>query len=233
MHQISDKVFAEDFLFELDIATPLLPSPYEEFPFLVIENFLDENICKEIIETAKADSDATDAELRSSDETLNQKIRNTKIHKLTAQHQKLYDEALNTLRPKIEDFYSLSLTSATKPQLLEYTKGSFYKAHADDSSILVDKNGNIVGFKQVAPQRKVTTLLVVSEQGSDKLSPYQFSGGELTFNYFKDSEGQPLLFTPKMGTLIVFGSNPIYTHEVKVVEDGYRLTVAQWHDAIL
>ncbi len=233
MHQISDKVFAEDFLFETEIATPLLPSPYEIFPFLVIENFLNEETCKEIIHSAKADNDATDAELRSSDDKLNQKIRNTKIHKLTALHQKLYDEALNTIRPQIENFYSLSLTSSTKPQLLEYTKGSFYKAHSDDSSVLVDKSGSIVGFKQVAPQRKVTTLLFISEHSDKELSQYQFSGGELTFNYFKDSADQELLLTPKMGTLIVFGSNPIYTHEVKVVEGGYRLTVAQWHDALL
>ena len=233
MHQISDKVFAEDFLFETEIATPLLPSPYEAFPFLVIENFLNEETCKEIIKSAQADNDATDAELRSNNETLDQKIRNTKIHKLTALHQKLYDEALNTIRPQIENFYSLSLTSSTKPQLLEYTKGSFYKAHSDDSSVLVDKSGNIMGFKQVAPQRKITTLLFVSEHSNRELSPYQFSGGELTFNYFKDSEGKELLLTPKMGTLIVFGSNPIYTHEVKVVEDGYRLTVAQWHDALI
>ncbi len=233
MHQISDKVFAEDFLFELDIATPLLPSPYEEFPFLIIENFLDEATCKEIIDQAKASSDVTDAQLRSSITSLNQKIRNTKIHTLTTLHQKLYDDALNTIRPQIDNFFSLSMTSSTKPQVLEYTKGSFYKAHSDDSSILIDKSGNIKGFKQVAPQRKVTTLLFISEHSDDKLSPYQFSGGELTFNYFKDSEGLPLILTPKMGTLIVFGSNPIYTHEVKVVEDGYRLTVAQWHDAIL
>ena len=233
MHQISDKVFAEDFLFELDIATPLLPSPYEAFPFLVIENFLDDATCREIVDSAKNNSDTTDAELRSSDETLNQKIRNTKIHELSTIHQKLYDEALTMIRPQIENFYSLSLTSSTKPQLLEYTKGSFYKAHSDDSSVLVDKNKNIVGFKQVAPQRKITTLLFISEHNNKDLSPYQFRGGELTFNYFKDSDNKELLLTPKMGTIIVFGSNPIYTHEVKIVEDGYRLTVAQWHDALL
>ncbi|MGB5964370.1 MAG: 2OG-Fe(II) oxygenase [Sulfurimonadaceae bacterium] len=233
MHQISDKVFAEDFLFEVDIATPLLPSPYEEFPFLLIENFLDEATCKVIIDTAKQSSDTKSAELRSRHKTLNPKIRKTKILRLTDLHQKLYDEALETIRPKIESFFTLSMTLSTKPQLLEYTKGSFYKAHSDDSSVLVDKKGTIKGFKQVAPQRKVTTLLFISEYSDKELSPYQFSGGELTFNYFIDSENRPLLLTPKMGTIIIFGSNPIYTHEVKVVEDGYRLTVAQWHDAIL
>ena len=233
MHQISDKVFAEDFLFETEIATPLLSSPYEEFPFLTIENFLDEATCKEIVENAQSNSDVINAQLRSSDETLNQSIRNTKIHKLSTLHQTLYEKAFSAIRPQIESFYSLSLTSSTKPQLLEYTKGSFYKAHADDSSVLVDKNKNVVGFKQVAPQRKITTLLFLSEHSDKELTSYQFSGGELTFNYFKDEQENSLLLTPKMGTIIVFASNPIYTHEVKMVTGGYRLSVAQWHDAIL
>lgn len=233
MLQISDKIFAEKFLFELDIATPLLPSPYNELPYLVIENLLDEATCKVIIDTAKRSSDTKSAELRSRRKTLNLKIRKTEIHKLTELHQKLYDDALETIRPQIESFFALSMTLSTEPQLLEYTKGSFYKAHSDDSSILVDKEGSIIGFKQVAPQRKITTLLFISEYSDKELSPYQFNGGKLAFNYFKDSENNPLLLTPKMGTMIVFGSNPIYTHEVKVVEDGYRLTVAQWHDAIL
>jgi SM-20-related protein len=33
--------------------------------------------------------------------------------------------------------------------------------------------------------------------------------------------------------LVVFASNPIYTHEVKEVKEGYRLTLVQWHDALL
>ena len=232
MHQISDKVFAKDFLFEVEIATPLLPSPYEAYPYLLIENFLDENICKEIIDTAQTDHDGIEATLRSDKSTLNTQIRNTKIHKLSTRHQALYTSALESIRPQVEKFFSLSLTQSTQPQLLEYTQGSFYKAHSDDSSVLL-KDTQVMGFKQVAPQRKITTLLFLSEHTQEVTSPYQFSGGALSFTYFEDAEGKAIRFTPKMGSLIVFGSNPIYTHEVDEVTDGYRLTVAQWHDALL
>ena len=232
MHQISDKVFAEDFLFEVEIATPLLPSPYEVYPYLLIENFLDESTCQSIIDEARANNDVTEAALRSNQSGLNTKIRNTKIHKFSAIHHNIYNDALNNIRPTIEQFFSLSLTQSTQPQLLEYTQGSFYKAHSDDSSVLM-RDGKIIGFKQVAPQRKLTTLLFLSEYFQEVETPYQFNGGALVFNYFKDADGKTLELKGKMGTLIVFGSNPIYTHEVKEVIEGYRLTVAQWHDALL
>jgi len=232
MHQISDKIYAEDFLFEVEIATPLLPSPYEAYPYLLIENFLDEATCQSIIDKARADSDVTEAGLRSENSSLNTNIRNTKIHKFSASHQNIYTKALDNIRPTIEQFFSLSLTQSTQPQLLEYTQGSFYKAHSDDSSVLM-RDGEIIGFKQVAPQRKLTTLLFLSEYSQEVETPYQFSGGALEFNYFRDTDGKNIELKAKMGTLLVFGSNPIYTHEVQEVSEGYRLTVAQWHDALL
>lgn len=233
MRQISDEVFAEAFLFEIDIATPLLPSPYAKLPYLVIENFLDDATCREIIDQARETHDSSDAQLRSNTKADNQNIRKTKIHTLSDYHQKLYDSAFENIRQEIEHFFALSLTQATKAQVLEYTTGSFYKPHSDDSSVLVDKSKNIIGFKQVAPTRKITTLLFVSEYCEANPDAYQFCGGELLFSYFKDSEGKALEIRPKMGTLIVFGSNPIYTHEVKEVTDGLRITIAQWHDGIL
>lgn len=233
VRQISDKVFAEEFLFDLDIATPLLPSPYSEFPFLVIEGFMDELSCKAILNAAQKANNAKHAALLSRRKKLNQKIRKTKILTLTPAHKKLYTQAFNKARPQIEHFFSLSLTTSTDVQVLEYTPGSFYKAHADDSNMLVDLEGTVVGFKQVAPQRKVSSVLFTSEQSDDVHTPYQFSGGELVFNYFEDKEGNTVMFRPKMGTLIVFASNPIYTHEVKTVKEGYRLTLVQWHDALL
>ncbi len=233
MRQISDEVFAEDFLFEVEIATPLLPSPYAKLPYLVIENFLDDATCREIIDQVQAIQDGSDAQLRSATHTDNQKIRKTKIHTLSSYHQDLYDKAFDTIREKIEHFFTLSLTQATKTQVLEYTAGSFYKPHSDDSSVLVDKSKSIIGFKQVAPTRKITTLLFVSEHCEKDPDTYQFCGGELSFSYFTNTQGEALIIKPKMGSMIVFGSNPIYTHEVKEVTDGFRVTVAQWHDGIL
>ncbi len=98
---------------------------------------------------------------------------------------------------------------------------------------MVSKSSKIIGFKQVAPQRKITTLLFVSEQVEEVSTAYEFSGGSLLFNYFSGEDGKVVTLRPKMGSLIVFGSNPIYTHEVQPVTDGRRVTIAQWHDALL
>ena len=232
MQQISDTLFAEDFLFDLEIATPLLPSPYAHKPYVQIANFLSDALCKEIISYCQSENDVTEAGLRSEKDSLNQKIRHTNIHKLSPSHLTLYNEALAKIRPTIEAFFSLSLTQATQPQLLEYTKGSFYKAHADDSSVLMQE-GLIKGFKQVAPQRKLTTLLFLSEPTQTTCDSFHYRGGELTFSFLKDAQGKTATLTPKMGTIIVFGSNPYYTHEVHKVQEGHRYSIAQWHDALM
>ncbi len=118
MRQISDKVFAKAFLFNVEITTPLLPSPYAEYPFLLIDGFLDNETCQQIIESIQVDTESVDAALRSTSNTLDKKIRKTKIHTLTSLHKKQYDAALDALRPEIEAFFSLSLSRFTEPQLL-------------------------------------------------------------------------------------------------------------------
>ena len=59
-----------------------------------------------------------------------------------------------------------------------------------------------------------------------------FTGGELMFNYLYGSEGEPVKIKPDAGDMIVFPSNPYFSHEVLPVHEGYRLTLVQWHDAI-
>jgi SM-20-related protein len=233
VRQISDKIYAEGFLFDLDIATPLMSNPYQEFPYLIIENFLDQQCCRQIINAVQCDNDAQSAALRGRKKRVDKSIRKTKIYTLMPVHRELYDRAFARERAQIEAFFALSLTTSTDEQVLEYTEGSFYKAHADDSSVLIDKEGRTIGFKQVAPHRKLTTVLFVSEHSDDVQDRYSYRGGELAFNYFHDLDGNVVTLKPKMGTLVVFASNPIYTHEVKEVKEGYRLTLVQWHDALL
>lgn len=233
MRQISEQVFAEDFLFDMEIETPLMPNPYQQLPYLIIEDLFDERLCRQVVNTIQANNDAEAARLRSRTKKLDKSIRKTCIHTLSAPHQALYDEAMEKARPQIEAYFALSLTTSTAVQVLEYVKNSFYIAHADDSSMIVDEHGSVVAFKQVAPHRKISTVLFVSEYSDEIKDGYHFNGGELAFNYFKNAQGEAVMIRPKMGTLIAFASNPIYTHEVKEVNEGYRLTLVQWHDALL
>lgn len=62
---------------------------------------------------------------------------------------------------------------------------------------------------------------------------HSFNGGELVFNYLYDEKKENIMLQPEAGDMILFLSNPFFTHEVKEVKEGYRLTMVQWHDAIV
>ena len=133
----------------------------------------------------------------------------------------------------IEAYFSVGLTVSTNVQVLEYKTGYFYIKHANDSNEMIDKNKKTIGFKLVAPQRKISTVLFATSHESQTFNKSQnFSGGELLFNYLFDVEGEAVMINPEAGDMSVFPSNPYFSHEVLPVEEGYRLTLVQWHDAI-
>jgi len=240
--QISDKVFCDKRLQGWGICNPILPNPYNEYPFLVIKNFFDTSLMHEIAQSIYQDSNVQKAKVKQMilnsivDSTLNEKIRKTNIYKLDALYTQLYEKNFKFYQSQIERFFNLSLTIATPIQVLEYTQGSFYIKHSDDSNELVDKQSNTIGFACIAPQRKLTTLLFATAHQDQEASQEDaefFSGGELLFNYLFDKEGKNILFKPQAGDMIVFPSNPYFSHEVKVVTSGYRLSLVKWSNAII
>jgi SM-20-related protein len=241
MAQISEHIFCDDFLTQCDIENRLLPNPYYDFPYLIIEDFLSPFQCHEIVTSKQKDSNAQKAMVKSMlhetvlNPTVDESIRKTKIYKLTELHQAWYDESFLAHQKEMEAFFNIALTTATKVQVLEYTQGYFYNKHADDSSELVNKERETIGFKCVAPNRKLTTVLFVSSHEANRQEKDEvcFSGGELVFNYLYNSKGEPIVLQPKAGNMVVFPSNPYFSHEVKPVISGYRLTCAQWHNGLL
>jgi SM-20-related protein len=234
--QISNKIFCEDFLTTLNIQTKILPNPYHDYPYMIIKNFLSDKTCNDITAYIQDNNNHIDAKIRKKNhllntEILNQQIRKTKISKLNKLHEQLYSHSFLKHQKEIERFFCLVLSTSTKIQALEYTQGSFYKPHSDDSSVLLKKN-KIAGFIPVAPQRKLTTVLFTTSN-NNKISKNSFAGGELVFNYLYHKNGINVQIKPQAGDMIVFLSNPYFTHEVLEVTQGYRLSLVQWHDAIL
>ena len=132
---------------------------------------------------------------------------------------------------KIEDYFKLALTTSTKVQVLEYLKDSFYAMHSDDSSMLYKKE-ELIGFIAVAKQRKISTVLFTTSN-DEQISDTTFTGGELLFNFLCDKDGNEIKIKPKAGTMLVFLSNPYFTHEVLKVKQGRRISLVQWHNAII
>lgn len=236
MVQISNQIFCKKFLTEIDIKTGILPNPYYDLPFMIIENFLSEEICESITSSMRLNQDICEAEIRKHEaiKDLTGKdtsIRKTKIHKLDNIQTIIYNESFEKHKRDIEKFFNLCITTSTEIQALEYTKGSFYKQHSDDSSVLL-KNDEVVGFLPVALERKITSVLFTTNH-SDIVSKNNFDGGELIFNYLYDRKGEIVQIKPKAGDMVIFFSNPYFTHEVLEVKKGFRVSLVQWHDAII
>lgn len=239
MQQISNNVFCEDFILDLKLSSRLMPNPYHDYPYLLIENFLPESLCENIVDYAIKSSDVQEAKVKTRilnsvvNPSVDESIRKTVIHTLPETLLVEYEKSFKKHQGKIEDFFSIALTTATKVQVLEYTKDAFYIKHADDSNELVNEEGETIGFLQVAPQRKISTILFTSSYDESAADKMHFSGGELIFNYLFDAQGELIRIRPKAGDILAFPSNPIYSHEVLPVKEGYRLSLVQWHNAII
>ena len=103
--------------------------------------------------------------------------------------------------------------------------------HSDDSSMMY-KNNELIGFTPVAKQRKISTVLFTTSYDKT-ISDNTFIGGELLFNFLYDIDGNEVKIKPKAGDMVVFLSNPYFTHEVLKVIDGKRISLVQWHNAII
>lgn len=225
MRQISEYIFISDILNDIEIPNKFLPNPYYDFPFLIIENYLTTAQTNLITKETKASLDFKEAKLRDAKlrEKTNIQTRKTNIYKLSSICESIYKEAFIQHKQKIEDFFAKVIIYSTDTQVLGYKKGFFYKSHSDDSSFLVDKKGGLAGFKLVAKNRKITTVCFANDD---------FIGGELEFNFLKQADGSAVVYKPKTGSLLAFPSNSIFTHEVKEVKAGFRISLVQWHDAI-
>lgn len=238
MRQISNFIYCDDFIADLRLDTRLAANPYYDYPYLLIEGFLSPEACAEIAAYTFEQGESERARVKKNFRgvvipEVEEAIRKTAIYKLPEPLLEGYHLSFAHHQKRIEDYFSTPLTTATEVQALEYTKGGFYIKHADDSNDLVNDRGETVGFVQVAPERKITTVLFVTSHAARDADGLHFSGGELMFNYLFNADGTPVRLRPKAGDMIVFPSNPLYSHEVLPVEAGYRLTLVQWHDGII
>jgi len=239
MNAISQHIYADDFIIDLPLDSKFMANPYHEFPFLIIRDFLSKSICQEIIRYTQLTKETKKAEVKQLinfsvvNSTIKNSIRNSKLYKLPSHYEEHYSNQFKLHQATIEMFFSTAITASTPIQAIEYTKGSFYIKHADDSNELVNEKGETVGFVQVAPERKLSSVLFLSSHVSQQDDATDFNGGELTFNYLCDKDGNTYSLKAKAGDIIIFPSNPIFSHEVRPITDGYRLTLVQWHNAII
>lgn len=234
MTQISNKVYCADFLTLLNIETKFLPNPYYDYPYLIIDDFISNKGCKEINSLIKKDRDYQKAQVKIKENITfsktNESIRKTNIYKLNRKYLTIYKNSFKKNQALIEDYFKMAITKSTKVQTLEYLKDFFYKMHSDDSSMIY-KDDNLVGFLTVSNERKLSSVLFTTSYDK-KITDDTFTGGELLFNYLYDENNEQIKIKAKAGMMIIFPSNPFFTHEVLKVKEGRRISLVQWHNTL-
>ncbi len=218
MIPISQKIYVLKEIWDMDFEKYPLASFYNEYPFLIFENVLDKKETQKIIDSLKKDETYR---AKLVDKGLNEDIRKTILHKPTSEIREIFDKVIKEKKDTVERFFGISLLSGTDIQILEYRDGGFYKRHADNSSEIY-KDGELVGYKLIRPERKITTLLFLNDN---------FEGGEIEFSHLRYNNGERVIFKPKAGEMIVFPSHGLFAHEVKEVK-GNRFAIVKWWNVI-
>lgn len=214
---ISQSIGALKAIWQLPFPKYPLANPYYDTPFLFINNALTPSECQAIIDSLVQEH----FQARLKHKGLDESIRRTILHRPTPFIESIFEKAIAAHQEQIERFFNISLFGGTKIQILEYQNGGFYKCHADNASE-IRKDGELINYKVVAPQRKITTLLFLNED---------FQGGEVEFCHLRYKDGSKVIIKPQTGTLLVFPSHGLFAHEVKPVQ-GRRYAIAKWWEAL-
>jgi len=211
---ISEEIYALKEIWDLDFDKRPLAHFYHKKPFLIFEDLPITPLLNAIrFESQKA---------RLRHGGLDERVRKTILHPSTPQIEERFAAILEPLRPEIERFFRIRLLGGTKLQILDYPEGGHYLRHADNASELV-RDGRVVGYKEVAPQRKLTTLLFLGGE---------FAGGELEFCHLRTKDGKRVIIEPRAGMMVVFPSHGLFAHRVHPVRSGCRLAAVKWWDGV-
>ena len=218
MVRISEKIYALDEVWNMDFDKYPLASFYNEYPFLIFENLLTKDECKEAINSLGI----CDYKASLVGSGIDESIRKTIIHSPTSKIKSLFEKAFLQVKEKAERFYGVSFLKGTPLQVLEYKDGGFYKCHADNASEII-KDNKLVGYKVVREERKLTTLLFLNDD---------FEGGEIEFCHLRYNDGKRVIHKPKAGEMIIFPSHGLFAHEVKPVKNNNRFAVVKWWNVV-
>lgn len=169
--------------------------------------FWNQDQCRRLLEIAE-ESEIEDAGVhRDGKLYVDPNFRKTKRIVLT---QSLFHEigtSLLTVKPRIEEYFQVTLQGLQNIQFLQYCAGDYFRPHADENEPPSDSS------------RKISLILFLNSA---------FQGGDVVI--YQDADhyraGNGFHIVPKEGLLIAFSSYVI--HEVEEILTGKRFSLVSW-----
>jgi SM-20-related protein len=196
---------------------------FARFGLYVVPQFLDAELCREIVDYARQ-SDWSPAEvIRGSDSLLDEASRRTLRRRVPRVKRADIKERLHALKPALEEYFHLPLLHFEEPQVLRYRENDFFQAHRDSTPEQ--------GSHEVTRNRRISVTIFLNSQSEESIDG-AYSGGSLVFyGLLPDARAKECGFPLQAhaGTLVAFPSDLL--HEVKPVLRGERYSVVSWYAA--
>jgi len=190
------------------------------FGLFVVKGFLDAGLCERLC--AETRSAATlQADLVENGKTIfDRQVRRTKVAEVSSATCSLVTESLLSVKPQLEKYFNLELTSCQRPQFLVYEQGDFFVPHSDSD--------RAPGELEYVRLRSVSAVIFLNAE-TDSPERGSYCGGALTLYGLIDDPrarkyGFPLL--GETGSMVAFRSDLL--HEVAPVTHGRRCTIVTW-----
>jgi predicted 2-oxoglutarate/Fe(II)-dependent dioxygenase YbiX len=169
--------------------------------------FWNEQQCRTMREIAES-SNVEDAGVhRDGKLYIDPNFRKTKRILLNQELSREIATSLLSIKPRIEEFFELSLQGLQGIQFLQYSPGDYFRTHADEN-------------EQPSNSSRKISIIVFLNSG--------FEGGDVVI--YQDADhfraGNGFHIVPQEGLLIAFSSYVL--HEVEEILTGKRLSLVSW-----
>lgn len=205
---------------------------FERLGVFVMRNFLDRQLCQQILAETRQAEQFRPGELHKGDgkSAVDETIRKVQQTKLSQSIVETVGQRLGAIKPQLEAKFNVQLVETQGPNFLFYRESGFYLPHKDRDF------GE--DYQHVNQRRRVSTIIFVNGENrtgesdpadSDPADLYTYRGGALMFyGLLKDEKAAKfgLSLSGQPGLLIAFDSGVL--HEVKPVTAGERLTIVNW-----
>ena len=181
----------------------------------IAKNFLDIDVCRELRAQAEQ-SVAAPAQVTKATGRVDVSMRQTSRLSFSVETEELINAYFRRLKPQLEKYYAVQLTGFEKFQFLLYSKGDFYKRHAD-------RNDKPESPDYIKARRISVVIFLSTENQTNK--PDNYTGGTLVV-WNSDPQKTPLRIEGEVGKLIAFPSDLM--HEVEPVQSGKRYSIVNW-----
>jgi predicted 2-oxoglutarate/Fe(II)-dependent dioxygenase YbiX len=180
-------------------------------PLLIRPGFLDPHTCSRI--RRGMDSGFSEAaEIVGGGITRRETVRRAQSIEIDPPILAVVERRLEAVRPTLERTMNQPLGEREGTGFLRYPPGGLYRTHRD--------RGAVAGWPAAA--RRLVTVVIFLNGGTDNSGPRDFEGGELCLY----PNARPVLISPVTGLLVAFPAD--FLHEVRPVVSGWRDSAIDW-----